>query len=78
MALTEYEKLLSQVNKLNLVKGEKTEVYTLYASHTIWDTREDFVNWTKSEEFRLAHKNAGQHKDIYIGHPVFEGFNVVV
>ena len=32
----------------------------------------------KSEAFKLAHKNAGQHKDIYIGHPVFEGFNVVI
>ena len=62
----------------NLVKGEEKEDHTLFASHSIWNSKEDFINWTKSESFRLAHKNAGQHKDIYIGHPVFEGFNVVV
>ena len=62
----------------NLVKGDTDEEFTLYASHSTWKSQDDFINWTKSEAFKLAHKNAGQHKDIYIGHPVFEGFNVVV
>tara|TARA_B100001057_G_scaffold493602_1_gene588408 strand:- start:1959 stop:2261 length:303 start_codon:yes stop_codon:yes gene_type:complete len=62
----------------NLVKGDKNEECTLYASHSTWESQDDFIAWTKSEAFKLAHKNAGQHKDIYIGHPVFEGFNVVV
>ncbi|MBT3993097.1 MAG: antibiotic biosynthesis monooxygenase, partial [Gammaproteobacteria bacterium] len=35
-------------------------------------------NWTKSEAFRAAHKGAGGHSDVYIGHPVFEGFEVVI
>ena len=64
--------------KFNLIKSESNEEYTLYASHSEWESKQDFINWTKSEAFKLAHKNAGQHKDIYIGHPVFEGFNVVV
>jgi len=38
----------------------------------------DFVNWTKSESFRMAHKNTGQHKGIYLGHPDFEGFKVII
>ena len=33
---------------------------------------------TKSEAFKLAHKNAGQHKDLYLGAPKFEGFEVVI
>lgn len=64
--------------KFNLIKGESSEEYTLYASHSNWNTQQDFINWTKSEAFKLAHKNAGQHKDIYIDHPIFEGFNVVL
>ena len=64
--------------EFHLVKGKREEDYTLYASHTVWESKKAFENWTKSEAFKLAHKNAGQHKDIYIGHPVFEGFNVVV
>ena len=41
-------------------------------------SNQDFINWTKSESFRLAHKNTGQHKDIYLGHPDFEGFKVII
>src|SRR5262245_46506700 len=51
--------------------------YTLFASHTIWKSEADFLNWTKSEEFRAAHRNAGDRKAMYKGPPVFEGFNVV-
>jgi heme-degrading monooxygenase HmoA len=58
-------------------KTNEEEGYTLYASHTIWRSEEDFQNWTKSESFRMAHRNAGDHKAVYKGHPVFEGFNVV-
>ena len=37
----------------NLVKGESDEECTLYASHSTWTTPKDFINWTKSEEFKL-------------------------
>jgi len=63
----------------HLLKGpvNEEEGYTLYASHTIWQSHDDFVAWTKSQNFRDAHKNAGDHKPAYLGHPVFEGFSVV-
>ena len=72
---------LSGVNgfkEFHLVKGEKNNEFSLYASHSIWKSKEDFINWTKSEAFRLAHKNAGRHKDLYLGAPNFEGFEVVL
>ena len=62
----------------NLAKGEVKEDHTLYASHSMWNTKNDFINWTKSDAFRLAHKNAAQHRDLYIGAPDFEGFEVVL
>ena len=62
----------------NLVKGEEKDDHTLYASHSIWNSKEDFWNWTKSEAFRLAHKDAGKHKDLYLGAPNFEGFEKVL
>ena len=64
--------------KFNLIRGKSSESYTLYASHSIWNSKDDFEKWTKSEAFRLAHKNTGSNKDIYLGHPEFEGFEVVV
>ena len=62
----------------NLAKGEVKEDHTLYASHSMWNTKNDFINWTKSNAFRLAHKNAAQHRDLYLGAPDFEGFEVVL
>ncbi len=61
----------------HLLKGPATEEYTLYASHTVWASKAHFEDWTRSEAFRLAHKNAGSHGDLYIGHPNFEGFEMV-
>ena len=65
-------------NNFNLIKGKSNKEYTLYASHSIWDSEESFINWTKSEEFRMAHKNAGNNKGLYLGHPEFEGFNKII
>ena len=64
--------------EFHLVKGEANDEYILYASHSIWNSKNDFINWTKSEAFRLAHKNSGKHKGLYLGHPNFEGFEVVL
>lgn len=65
--------------EFHLLRGpvNEDEGYTLFASHTVWASREDFVAWTKSENFRAAHRNAGDNKGVYIGHPQFEGFSVV-
>ena len=64
--------------KFNLIKGGEKENYRLYASHSLWENENDFINWTKSEAFREAHKGAGQHSDIYLGHPEFEGFEIII
>ena len=55
--------------EFHLLKGESNEEYTLYSSHSVWDSKEDFIAWTKSESFRKAHKDAGKNKPLYIGHP---------
>lgn len=62
----------------HLMRGATTETYTLYASHTIWESKAEFEAWTKSEQFRDAHKNAGQTKPLYIEPPQFEGFEAVL
>ncbi|MEM7082047.1 MAG: antibiotic biosynthesis monooxygenase [Pseudomonadota bacterium] len=64
--------------EFRLLKGPEKDEYTLYASHTIWQSEDAFVAWTKSEAFRAAHKNAGEHGGLYLGHPEFEGFEPVM
>jgi heme-degrading monooxygenase HmoA len=62
----------------HLCKGPGDEEATLYASHTTWDSREAFEAWTKSESFAKAHQKARAPKGTYLGHPQFEGFEVVL
>ncbi len=61
----------------NLMRGPEKDGYTLYASHTVWRDEESFTAWTKSEAFRSAHRGAGSHGDIYVGHPELEIFTSV-
>ena len=61
-----------------LLRGPEEDDHTLFASHTIWRSHDDFVNWTRSQNFRDAHANAGDNKGLYLGHPQFEGFDVVL
>ncbi|MCG8695642.1 MAG: antibiotic biosynthesis monooxygenase [Minwuiales bacterium] len=63
--------------EFHLLKGPEEEDHTLYSSHTIWQSRAHFEDWTKSEAFRKAHRDAGNNKGLYLGHPKFEGFEVV-
>ena len=64
--------------EFHLVKGSTEETHTLYASHSTWKSQDDFANWTRSDAFREAHRGAGEHRDVYLGHPVFEGFEVII
>lgn len=72
---------LSEMNgfvEFRLLRGPQKEDHTLYATHTLWNTYEDFKNWTQSEQFRDAHKNAGGSRSVIMGHPEFEGFHTVL
>jgi len=60
----------------HLLKGPERDDHVLYSSHTVWESYEAFEAWTKSEEFRKAHADAGRNAPLYMGHPEFEGFTV--
>jgi heme-degrading monooxygenase HmoA len=63
--------------EFHLLRGPERDDHTLYSSHTIWASRDSFTAWTQSEQFRAAHGGTGQHKPLYLGHPEFEGFDVI-
>lgn len=66
--------------EFRLLKGPEKDGCRLYSSHVIWDSQEDFEAWTRSEQFRDAHKNAGNSasKNAVMGHPEFEGFETLM
>jgi heme-degrading monooxygenase HmoA len=61
----------------HLLRGPTLDDHVLYASHTIWASRGAFEEWTRSEAFRRAHSGAGGNRSLYLGHPEFEGFDVI-
>jgi heme-degrading monooxygenase HmoA len=63
----------------HLLRGPAHDDHVLYASHTIWQDKAAFEGWTKSEAFRMAHRNAkpGESAPLYLGPPQFEGFESI-
>ena len=67
--------------EFHLLRGPLKEDHVLYSSHTIWADHAAFQDWTKSDAFGAAHRNAGTIgkglAPLYAGRPEFEGFEVV-
>ncbi|MFE1597246.1 antibiotic biosynthesis monooxygenase family protein [Methylobacterium sp. ID0610] len=61
----------------HMLRGPEREDHILYASHTTWASRAAFEDWTRSEPFRRAHARAPGAQPLTLGHPVFEGFEVI-
>lgn len=61
----------------HLLKGALHEGHRLYVSHSMWRDRAAFEAWTRSEAFRLAHRDAGAQRDLYLGPPELECFEAV-
>ncbi len=64
--------------EFHMLRGPLREDGTiLYASHTVWDSEETFLAWTRSDQFRATHKHAGKTAKLHEGHPSFEGFSAI-
>lgn len=63
--------------EFHLVRGPEYEDHILYATHVMWESRAAFEAWTQSEAFRRSHSGARGSRDIYLGPPQFEGFEVL-
>ena len=64
--------------EFHLLRGPSDEEATLYASHSVWESQQAFEDWTRSESFKKAHAQARAPQGTYLGHPVFEGFEVLL
>ena len=49
----------------------------VFISHSLWESRDAFVQWTESESFRKAHAQGGS-KGLVAGPPQFSGYEVVI
>ena len=65
------------IKDFQLLRGEAEEDATVFVSHSLWDSREAFRAWTESEVFAKAHRQARMPEGILLGHPQFEGYEIV-
>lgn len=64
--------------EFHLLQGESSDEFTLFSSRAQWESQDAFDAWTKSEAFRQAHASASTQRDIYLGPPQLECFEVVL
>jgi heme-degrading monooxygenase HmoA len=60
--------------KFNLFRGNINKEFTIYIFHSEWNSENDFINWTKSDIFQIAHKNPTPQVNLYLGPPDFDGY----
>jgi heme-degrading monooxygenase HmoA len=63
--------------EFHMLRGPEKEDHILYSSYTQWGCKENFTAWTRSEQFRASHARAGGGEPMVLGHPEFEGFEVI-
>ena len=63
--------------RFHLLRGEPHEGRTVFISRSEWVNRDAFVAWTQSEAFTKAHRQARSPEGVVLGHPQFEGYEVV-
>ncbi|MCC5973180.1 MAG: antibiotic biosynthesis monooxygenase [Rubellimicrobium sp.] len=62
----------------SLLQGPRAEDHSLYVSHSVWADEASFRDWTRSEAFRAAHRDAADTRGLYLEAPRFEGFAAVL
>ena len=64
--------------RFDLLKGEESDGFVLFASYALWRDKEAFVDWTKSQQFRSAHGKPKNERTVeYAGPPVLECFELI-
>ena len=58
-----------------LLKGDDPSDYI---SHSVWESREHFREWAKSDHFRRAHEQAGPPEGVITGHPHVTLYDAVI
>lgn len=76
-AWRERETFLDEVpgfESFHMLRGPEEDGVVLYASHTVWDSEDAFVAWTRSDAFRKAHAQGRLPQGVVAGPPKLYGW----
>jgi len=63
--------------EFRMLRGACGSEHTLYISQSRWENESAFRDWMTSESFRRAHRGVGDAREMYVGPPVFEGYEAL-
>ena len=66
----------ARLRRIPPAQGTEHEDFTLYSSHTVWQSKAAFEAWSRSEEFRADTRMRARTSRSTSTHPQFEGFEV--
>ena len=75
---TSYLDTVPGFKDFHLLRGAPGDEFTLFVSHSVWESAAAFRAWTESEAFTKAHRQARSPAGTVLAHPEFEGFEVVL
>lgn len=64
--------------EFHLLRDGSDSGAVLYASHSVWESRQAFDDWTNSAALRKAQAEGRDPEATHFGPPQFEGFDVVI
>lgn len=56
----------------------KATDHVLFASYALWENKDKFLAWTRSEHFRKAHQSGPNNQHVYLEKPHLECFDVLI
>jgi heme-degrading monooxygenase HmoA len=75
---TSYLDTVPGFKEFHLLRGAEGGEFTMFISHSVWESEQAFLAWTESEAFRAAHGKARSPEGTVLGPPSFEGYRVVL
>ncbi len=64
--------------EFHLFQGDSHDDHTLFSSYAKWESEQAFRDWTKSDAFKKAHSSVGSRRDVFVGPPSLECFDVII
>lgn len=52
--------------------------HVLFSSYAVWESKEKFRTWTKSDHFKKSHSTGENNRHMYVEKPHLECFGVLI
>ncbi|UJF24446.1 antibiotic biosynthesis monooxygenase [Suttonella sp. R2A3] len=58
--------------------SDKPSEYVLFSSYAVWENKDKFLAWTRSEHFKKSHRSGANNRHMYVEKPHLECFDALI